>query len=156
MLRYGTICQCRLHQQSQYPIAGNVFRIGTAAQQPTSLPASFIRLFSTSLVLETRKVRNKQRGVSPLRRTGPRQRSAVAKTRLPQPVLDPSKRGSVEVDEDHGLWGFFYNKTQSVLKPDQDYRHGKSNKVDAASATRNADQTRTCMGHGRVATKRLE
>lgn len=75
-------------------------------------------------VVRKKKDSNPERGVSALRRTGLKHSVAMAKEPLPQPVLDPSKRSKVQVDEDHGLWGFF-NKAKTVLStPEEDQAHG--------------------------------
>lgn len=67
---------------------------------------------------------NPNRGVSALRRTGLKNPVSMANEPLPQPVLDPKKRSKVQVDEDHGLWGFF-NKGKTVLStPEEDVAHG--------------------------------
>jgi large subunit ribosomal protein L47 len=68
---------------------------------------------------------NRQRGVSTARRTGLRQPLSVSKTTLPKPVLDPSKRSEVEVDDDHGLWQFFHSKEKPMNTPEEDYEHGR-------------------------------
>src|SRR5580700_3497712 len=47
---------------------------------------------------------NRERGVSTVRRTGPRQPLSVSKEPLPKPVLDPAMRSKVIVDPDDGLW----------------------------------------------------
>ena len=68
---------------------------------------------------------NRERGVSTARRTGLRQPLSVSKTPLPKPVLDPSKRSKVEVDEDHGLWDFFHSKEKPMNTPEEDDDHGR-------------------------------
>ncbi|KAI4131054.1 MAG: hypothetical protein LQ347_003135 [Umbilicaria vellea] len=69
---------------------------------------------------------NPERGVSALRRTGLRHSVAMGKKPLPQPILDPSKRSKVQVDDNHGLWGFF-NKGKTVLStPEEDQAHGRA------------------------------
>ena len=68
---------------------------------------------------------NRERGVSTVRRTGLRQPLSVSKTPLPKPVLDPSKRSRVEVDEDHGLWDFFHSKEKPMNTPEEDFEHGR-------------------------------
>lgn len=82
------------------------------------------RSFSTSIA--SRKENNKQRGVSAIRRTGPRTRLSVHKFPLPKPVLDPAKRSKVQVDEDHGLWGFFNKGKDALVTPVADAAHGMS------------------------------
>jgi large subunit ribosomal protein L47 len=68
---------------------------------------------------------NRERGVSTIRRTGLRQPLSVSKTPLPKPVLDPSKRSKVDVDEDHGLWEFFHSKDKPMNTPEEDSDHGR-------------------------------
>lgn len=45
---------------------------------------------------------------------------------LPQPVLDPKRRSKVQVDPDHGLWGFFNREKQALTKPEEDHAHGRA------------------------------
>src|ERR1700709_2781884 len=73
--------------------------------------------FSTTSGASYPRDNNRERGVSTARRTGPRQPLSVSKTPLPKPVLDPSKRSKVEVDEDHGLWDFFHSKDKPMNTP---------------------------------------
>lgn len=68
---------------------------------------------------------NRERGVSTVRRTGPRQPLSVSKTPLPKPVLDPKKRSKVVVDEDHGLYEFFHSKDKPLSTPEEDFAHGR-------------------------------
>jgi len=88
---------------------------------PTQQSAPFS---STTSSLYPRDM-NRQRGVSTQRRTGPRQPLSVSKTEIPKPILDPSKRAKVEVDEDHGLWEFFHSKEKPMNTPEEDYEHGR-------------------------------
>ena len=83
--------------------------------------------FSTSApqCLRTRD-NNKNRGVSAIRRTGPKHSLAMSKEPLPQPVLDPARRTKVKVDENHGLWGFFNKDKSSLTTPEQEAAHGMS------------------------------
>lgn len=79
--------------------------------------------FSTTATLSVRAKRkrdgNPHRGESALRRTGLRYPNAMSKQPLPQPVLDPSKRTKIQVDPNHGLWGFF-NKDRKALSTPQE------------------------------------
>jgi len=117
---------------------------------PTFLAPSFgfllatkarISQFSTSapLCLRTRD-NNKNRGVSAIRRTGPKHSLAMSKEPLPQPVLDPARRSKVKVDENHGLWGFFNKDKKSLTTPEQEAAHGrfldgKNDQTDQLSLT---------------------
>ena len=69
--------------------------------------------------------RNRKRGVSALRRTGPKYPLSVSKLPLPQPVLEPEKHSKIEVDENHGLWGFFDKSRKSMLPPEEMAAHGR-------------------------------
>lgn len=84
--------------------------------------------FSTSAQCRIRRKRdgNTNRGVSALRRTGLRYPVAMSKEPLPQPVLDPSKRSKITVDENHGLWGFFNKDRTSLSTPEEDHACGAS------------------------------
>jgi large subunit ribosomal protein L47 len=81
--------------------------------------------FSTSSPTQFPRDYNRERGVSTVRRTGPRQLLSVSKEPLPQPVLDPKKRSKLVVDEDHGLWDFFHSKDKPMNTPEEDHAHGR-------------------------------
>ncbi|KAI9774671.1 MAG: 54S ribosomal protein L4 mitochondrial [Geoglossum simile] len=81
--------------------------------------------FSTSRPQSFPRDRNSSRGVSAIRRTGPREPLSVSYLPLPRPVLDPSKRSKVQVDENHGLWQFFNKERTAISKPEDDYAHGR-------------------------------
>lgn len=89
---------------------------------PHSTPQTV--LFSTTPTPSYPRDYNRNRGVSALRRTGPRQPLSVSKEPLPQPVLDPKKRDAVKVDENHGLWGFFNSEKKVLSTPEEDHAHG--------------------------------
>lgn len=89
-------------------------------QQQQSSPFS-----STSSSLYPRDM-NRNRGVSSVRRTGPRQPLSVSKTELPKPVLDASKRATVEVDPEHPLFEFFHSKDKPMNTPEEDWQHGRA------------------------------
>ena len=71
-----------------------------------------------------RKGDNPDRGVSALRRTGLRFAVGMSKYPLPRPVLDPKKRSKIEVDEKHGLWGFFNKKRTLLTEPLEEAKFG--------------------------------
>lgn len=73
---------------------------------------------------------NRERGVSSIRRTGPRQALSVSKAPLPKPVLDPALRSKVKVNPDHGLWEFFHSKEKPMNTPEEDNEHGRSWSVE--------------------------
>ncbi|EPQ65396.1 BgtA-20946 [Blumeria graminis f. sp. tritici] len=82
--------------------------------------------FSSTSKADYPRDMNRIRGVSSTRRTGPRQPLSVSKTLLPQPVRDPDRRSKYEVDENHGLWGFFHSKDKSINTPEEDHAFGRS------------------------------
>ena len=85
--------------------------------------------FSTTAQKSLRtRDRNKNRGVSALRRTGLKKPLSMSKEPLPQPVLDPAKRSKIQVDPNHGLWGFFKDK-KALSTPEEDYAHGNERDV---------------------------
>ena len=71
---------------------------------------------------------NRERGVSTVRRTGPRKMLSMNrfKNNLPKPVLDPAKRSKPQTDEDHGLWQFFHSKEKPMNTPEEDDEHGRA------------------------------
>ncbi|OQV06839.1 hypothetical protein CLAIMM_11357 [Cladophialophora immunda] len=72
--------------------------------------------------------RNKKRGVSAIRRTGPRSTRGLWKYPLPVPVARDHRGTAAEYAEsaDHGLWGFFDKSKQSLLPPDDESSHGRA------------------------------
>ncbi|OJD37499.1 50s ribosomal protein l4 [Diplodia corticola] len=96
-----------------------------------SLAASNTSVSQLSLIQRRcvhRGDRNKNRGVSALRRTGlrPRQTLSVSKDQLPVPVLNPDRRSRVHVDIDHGLWQFFNGDRKLLSTPEEDAGHGRA------------------------------
>ncbi|KAM0279099.1 hypothetical protein ACHAQH_004785 [Verticillium albo-atrum] len=81
--------------------------------------------FSTSTAQCKRKTRdnNRLRGVSALRRTGPREPLSVSWDELPKPVDFKPK---IETDPDHGLWGFFSAEGKLMNQPKDDEAHGRA------------------------------
>ncbi|KAJ8609222.1 hypothetical protein MRB53_039258 [Persea americana] len=72
------------------------------------------RQFSAASI-QYKRVSNRNRGVSPLRRTGLRQPVSISKEPLPKPVLDGANKAKVKVDEDHGLWAFFGKDKERLI-----------------------------------------
>ncbi|KIW81000.1 hypothetical protein Z517_04023 [Fonsecaea pedrosoi CBS 271.37] len=72
--------------------------------------------------------RNKKRGVSAIRRTGPRSMRGLWKYPLPVPVARDHRGTAAEYAEsaDHGLWGFFDKSKQALLAPDDESSHGRA------------------------------
>lgn len=81
---------------------------------------------STSSTLYPRDM-NRERGVSTVRRTGPRKPLSMARLQsLPKPILDPSQRSKPVTDDDHGLWEFFHSKEKPINTPEEDDEHGRA------------------------------
>jgi len=72
--------------------------------------------------------RNKQRGVSAIRRTGPRRTRGLWQHPLPVPVARDHRGTSAEYKgaEDHGLWGFFNKDKKAMMPPEEESSHGRS------------------------------
>jgi large subunit ribosomal protein L47 len=70
--------------------------------------------------------KNKTRGVSAIRRTGPRVPLSVAKYTLPEPVWHPAGRDAFKTREDHGLYGFFNEARTSMTLPEDLDAHGRA------------------------------
>ncbi|KAK4499644.1 hypothetical protein PRZ48_010162 [Zasmidium cellare] len=107
--------------------------------RPTTLPPSFLlpalqtASFTSTpnpLARKKRKARkdnNPQRGQSALHRTGLKnEKLSVSLAHLPQPVLDPRQRSTVEVDVDHGLWDFFPADRSCMATPADLSAHGRA------------------------------
>ena len=114
----------------QLPISRKCFGFSPEYQPPIFLAPLLASIpqfvhprssFSTTAALSVRSMKkrdgNPQRGESALRRTGLRYPNAMSKQLLPKPVLD--RKLKIEVDPDHGLWGFF-NKDRKALTPPED------------------------------------
>lgn len=110
--------------------------VNTATQRTGALPLTFLlpafisgqtSTFSTSAPTAARKDRNPARGTSAIHRSGPHGRSqlSVKLSNLPKPVRDPARRSKVEVDEDHGLWGFFNAERNCLMTPEEYHAHGR-------------------------------
>ena len=66
---------------------------------------------------------NRFRGVSPLRRTGLRNPVSVSNEPLPKPR---NKLPRVQVDPNHGLYGFFAGHDKLMNTPAEDKEHGRA------------------------------
>ncbi|KAL7269660.1 54S ribosomal protein L4 mitochondrial [Rhizina undulata] len=106
------------------PLAQPAMRIRCIAAPPVHAS----QFHSSATVYARTRVtrdRNPQRGVSAIHRRGQKEPLSVSKMPLPEPVLDPTKHTKVEVDEDHGLWGFFHKK-KALPTPEEDHQHGRA------------------------------
>ncbi|KAH8173070.1 mitochondrial 39-S ribosomal protein l47 (MRP-L47) domain-containing protein [Sarocladium implicatum] len=88
---------------------------------------SYAAPFSTtaSLCKRKRKTRdnNPQRGVSSLYGSGPRYRLSVSDMQLPKPA---DYKPEIDVDKNHGLWGFFPEPGKLLLTPSETEEHGRA------------------------------
>ena len=95
-----------------------------ASQAPSTLS---LRFYSISPSQQAQKIRhrdkNKNRGVSAIRRTGLRYPLSMSNYELPKPVLDRKPNNVLSADTTHGLWGFFNSERQAVLSRDS-HLHG--------------------------------
>ena len=84
--------------------------------------------FSTTAALSVRAKKkrdgNNHRGESALRRTGLKYGNSMSKQPLPRPVLDPEKRTKIQVDPNHGLWGFFNSERKALSTLEQEKAKG--------------------------------
>ncbi|KAI1090136.1 MRP-L47-domain-containing protein [Rostrohypoxylon terebratum] len=110
--------------------------LNPAATQHTANPFSFLTIFtrattqtcsfSTTPELNERRPRrdnNRLRGLSSLYRSGPRARTNIEPHELPKPS---SYKKKIEVDPNHGLWGFFYAKDKLLPTPDEIKEYGRA------------------------------
>ncbi|KAL0944259.1 mitochondrial 54S ribosomal protein uL29m [Colletotrichum truncatum] len=114
------------------PSIGRVLRLQETRQWlPTSSTSASIAQpriatssFSSSAARSVRKTRdnNRLRGVTTMRRSGPREPLSVSWEELPKPA---NYKRTVGVDPNHGLWDFFYDK-KLVNTPSEDQAHGRA------------------------------
>ncbi|KAF2835241.1 MRP-L47-domain-containing protein [Patellaria atrata CBS 101060] len=85
--------------------------------------------FSTSPRQYYPRDQNRNRGVSVIRRTGPRNRQtlSVRDDPLPTPV---KRKTNIEVDANHGLWQFFNKERRVMATPEEDAAHGRAWSVE--------------------------
>ncbi|KAL6698282.1 mitochondrial 39-S ribosomal protein L47 (MRP-L47) domain-containing protein [Trichoderma pleuroticola] len=85
--------------------------------------------FSTTAAQCKRKTKdsNKRRGVSSLYGSGPREPLSMSNVPLPKPVEFTPK---IEVDESHGLWGFFPAPGKLLMTPKETEEHGRAWEVE--------------------------
>ncbi|KAF2199201.1 MRP-L47-domain-containing protein [Delitschia confertaspora ATCC 74209] len=122
------IMMSRLLPRNCPSIQSEVFAFLAPAVQSTKVaPHVSVARFSTSPALWKRD-NNRNRGVSAVRRTGPRPRQtlSVKKAQLPVPVMDPKAKSAIEGDEDHGLWGFFNKDKKLLSTPEEELAHGRA------------------------------
>ncbi|TWU76503.1 54S ribosomal protein L4 mitochondrial [Metarhizium rileyi] len=101
------------------PSVGCFSRIGT------QIGYGRLASFSTTAQQCSRKTKdnNKNRGVSSLYGSGPREPLSMSDIPLPKPRDFKPK---VAVDEDHGLWGFFPEPGKVLWSPKETEEHGRA------------------------------
>lgn len=122
----------------QLPVLRRVFGASPELQPPiflapllASIPQSSHQRssFSTTAALFVRANKkrdgNPHRGESALRRTGLNYPNGMSRHPLPQPVLDQEKRSKIQVDPNHGLWGFFNKDRKALSTPEEDKAKGR-------------------------------
>lgn len=103
-------------------------RLGAVKVAAPQLTAAF----HTSTPSEQRltRDRNKSRGVSAIHRRYPKFPLSVANVPLPEPTAQSKDKRTIDVDPNHGLFGFFKkgdNDSVVVLPtPEEDHAHGTS------------------------------
>ncbi|KAL0471450.1 50S ribosomal protein L4 [Neurospora intermedia] len=103
----------------------------TAPKVAVAVPA---RALSTSAALLKRhkyptarvtRDNSKQRGESALRKSGTRWKLSVSDEPLPEPV-PREELPPIQVDENHGLWDFFYDRETVAMAPLEHTKHGRA------------------------------
>ncbi|PSS02125.1 mitochondrial 39-S ribosomal protein L47 (MRP-L47)-domain-containing protein [Coniella lustricola] len=102
---------------------------------------------------------NKQRGLSAIRRTGPREVLSVSGLPLPRPV-DAKDFPAVKTDANHGLWDFFYSRDKPINTPAEEVAHGRAWNVEELRRKSWEDLHRLwwvcCKERNRIATANIE
>ncbi|KAH9908697.1 MRP-L47-domain-containing protein [Xylariomycetidae sp. FL2044] len=117
------------------PIVGRIMNASRHIRSPIVAPLSIasISLSQTSPFSSTpeysmrkpRRDKNRIRGLSSRYRSGPRYRMNVSKEDMPDLVGDYNPVEKIEVNPNHGLWGFFYSQDQLLPTPEQTAEHGR-------------------------------
>lgn len=100
--------------------------LAPALQFPLSYTTLQCSKFSTTPAPGLKRDLSKQRGVSAIHRTGPRQTLSVSKYPLPRPV-NPKEQEKRPLNPNHGLWGFFGPDRKPLPTPDEEFAHGTYN-----------------------------
>ncbi|UKZ60471.1 mitochondrial 54S ribosomal protein uL29m [Trichoderma atroviride] len=108
---------------------GCASRLGLSLHKTSIFPATTTMRaaanFSTTAPQCKRKTKdsNRRRGVSSLYGSGPREPLSMSNMPLPKPVDFKPK---IEVDESHGLWGFFPAPGKLLLTPKETEEYGRA------------------------------
>jgi len=100
--------------------------LAPALQTPFRASIERCSAFSTATALSyPRRDKNKSRGVSAIRMTGPKHKLAAMKYPLPQPVLNPTRRSKAATNDNHGLWQFFPDSKMAMATPEEEFAFGE-------------------------------
>lgn len=131
---HATSTSVIMHCSSRSIIGG---LLSATTQRTATLPPGFLipafssasqtASFSSSTSRAARKDGNPARGISAMRRTGMNKKVklSVDLANLPKPVMDPMRRSTVQVDEDHGLWEFLHRNRTPLQTPEELHAHGR-------------------------------
>ncbi|KAM0202881.1 hypothetical protein ACHAPA_000692 [Fusarium lateritium] len=100
-------------------------RIAQVSSSKASSVVPRLACFSTTAPQCKRRTKdnNKKRGVSSLYGSGPREPLSMSNIPLPKPVEHKPK---IEVDPNHGLWGFFPGQGKLLATPKETEGHGRA------------------------------
>ncbi|KAM0250456.1 hypothetical protein ACHAP5_002255 [Fusarium lateritium] len=100
-------------------------RIAQVSSSKASSVVPRVACFSTTAPQCKRRTKdnNKKRGVSSLYGSGPREPLSMSNIPLPKPVEHKPK---IEVDPNHGLWGFFPGQGKLLATPKETEGHGRA------------------------------
>lgn len=95
------------------------------------VPLPSRKSFSTSTrwCIAHNREKNKKRGVSAIRSTGPRLRLGVSVFPLPTPVDDADRRQKFKTNDRHGLWGFFGEDKRAMISPEDEAAFGRNDSL---------------------------
>ncbi|RCI09707.1 hypothetical protein L249_4096 [Ophiocordyceps polyrhachis-furcata BCC 54312] len=105
--------------------ARTALRLPVGCLSRMTAPNQLFLPFSTTTRRCKRKTKDssKKRGVSALYRSGPKEFLAASGTELPKPR---EVKRSVEMDKNHGLWGFFPSPGKTLWTPAETEQHGRA------------------------------
>jgi len=128
--KMSTTCLCKLPSIStssalRLPLfLAPAFARNTTQSSSATSSRPFTSTPSAQSYRKRSREKNKKRGVSAIRGTGPRVPLSISKYPLPRPVRDSERRKEFQTNPDHGLWGFFDKTRSSMLSPEDEAAHG--------------------------------
>ncbi|KAF1811970.1 MRP-L47-domain-containing protein [Eremomyces bilateralis CBS 781.70] len=117
---------CALRATRWFPSTLNCTRSRIPQSTTECLRNPSQRPFSTAVPLQARRDGNKNRGISAIRSSGARNipRGSVTLKDVQRPVY--KDQSETELNEKHGLWGFFNVERTALSTPEQDNMHGRA------------------------------